>query len=126
MLLVVETTLSPITLELPEPLAERLRSLIDRLPRILELGLREWDASRQGEFEGASDVFEFLAGLPTPEEIIALRPSPSLQARVSALLEKNRQDALSAEEQEEWRHYQYLEHLVRLAKAKAFPRLGRK
>lgn len=122
----MENTLSPITLELPEPLAERLRALIDRLPRILELGLREWDASRQGGFEGASDVLEFLAGLPSPEEILALRPSATLQARVSALLEKNRHEPLSPDEQEEWRQYQYLEHLVRLAKGKALLRLGRK
>ena len=38
---------------------------------------------------------------------------------MSALLEKNRTTGLTADEEEEWRRYQYLEHLVRLAKAKA-------
>jgi hypothetical protein len=69
------------------------------------------------------DLPDDLAGLPSPEETLALRPSPSFQARVSELLEKNRAGGLSAEEEEEWRRYAYLEHLVRLAKAKAALRL---
>jgi hypothetical protein len=111
--------MSAITLDLPEDLAERLRLLADRLPRILELGLRQFDASSSAEFAGASDVLEFLAGLPTPEEILAFRPSPALEARVRALLEKSRAGALDLSEQDEWQRYEYLEHLVRLAKAKA-------
>ena len=57
---------------------------------------------------------EFLARLPTPEEIIALRPSQTLQARISALLEKNRTEGLTLAEEQEWEQYQYLEHLERL------------
>src|SRR5262249_11509623 len=51
------------TLEIPEELAIRLRSLGDDLPRILELGLREFDASSQQGFAGVSDVIEELADL---------------------------------------------------------------
>lgn len=111
--------MSTITLDLPDDLAEQLRSLADRLPRILELGLQRLDASSPGEFAGASDVLEFLAGLPAPEEILALRPSPALETRVKELLEKSRADRLSSAEEDEWRRYEYVEHLVRLAKAKA-------
>jgi hypothetical protein len=111
--------MSAITLDLPDDLAERLRPLTDRLPRILELGLRELYASSPSEFSGASDILEFLASLPTPEEILAFRPSPTLQARVSDLLERNRTVGLSLTEEDEWQHYQYIEHLVRLAKARA-------
>lgn len=107
------------TLELPDELAMQLRPLVDRLPRILELGLREFNASNEGGFQGAADVYNFLASLPTPEEIIALQPSDSLQNRVQALLQKNREGELSAEEELEWQQYEYLEHLVRIAKAKA-------
>jgi len=35
------------------------------------------------------------------------------------LLEKNQAAGLSADEQREWQQYQYVEHLVRLAKARA-------
>ena len=107
------------TLDLPDELATRLRPLEDQIPQILEFGLRELNATAQHGFEGTAKVLEILAGLPTPEEILALRPSETLQARISALLEKNRTEALTPEEEQEWESYQYLEHLVRLAKAKA-------
>ena len=38
---------------------------------------------------------------------------------VRALLEKNRAEGLSDDEEREWERYEYLEHLVRMAKAKA-------
>jgi len=79
-----------ITLDIPDELVTRLRPLEDKLPRILELGLRELNATAQPSFEGAAEVLEILAGLPTPEEILALRPSKALQDKLSALLEKNR------------------------------------
>ncbi|HEY9829142.1 MAG TPA: hypothetical protein V6D26_01095 [Stenomitos sp.] len=66
---------------------------------------------------------EFLATLPTPEEIIALRPSESLQAQISSLLDKNRTQGLTPTESQIWEQYQYLEHLIRMAKAKAYLKL---
>lgn len=111
--------MSAITLDLPDDLVERLRAAADRLPRILELGLRELDAASRSGFSSTSDVLEFLAGLPSPEEILAFRSTSLLRDRVSELLEKNRTTGLAADEEEEWQRYQYLEHLVRLAKAKA-------
>ncbi len=108
-----------ITLDIPDELATRLRPLEDKLPRILELGLRELNATAQPGFEGVAEVLEILAGLPTPEEILALHPSKALQAQISALLEKNRTESLTPAEEQEWEGYQYLEHLVRIAKAKA-------
>lgn len=115
--------MSPITLEISDELAQRLRPVVDRLPRILELGLRELNATTQSGFVGAAEVLELLAGLPTPQEIIALRPSEVLQTRVNGLLAKNRTAGLSDDEEEEWEQYQYLEHLVRVAKAKAYLKL---
>jgi hypothetical protein len=111
--------MSPITLEVSDELAQRLQPVYDKLSQILELGLRELDASQQPGFVGAAELLEFLAGLPTPQEILALRASDTLQNRVSALLEKNRNESLTSEEEREWAGYQYLEHLVRIAKAKA-------
>jgi hypothetical protein len=113
-----------ITLTVSEELATQLHPLRDQLPRILEFGLREWQAAAQIGFKGASEVLETLAALPTPEEILALRPSADLQARISALLEKNSDAGLTPHEEQEWEQYQYLEHLVRLAKAKACAKLA--
>ncbi len=115
--------MSAITLEVPEQLAVQLRSRKAQLPRILELGLRQIDTPARADFEGAAEVFEFLAGLPTPEEVTKLRPSKTLQARVRELLEKSRTTGLSEAEKSQWEQYEYLEHLVRIAKAKAYLRL---
>jgi len=116
--------MSAITLKVPDELAERIRNHQDRLADILELGLRELNAEGQSRFEGAAEVLEFFAGLPTPQEILDLRPSERLERRVRQLLEKSRSKTLEPREEEEWEHYQFLEHLVRMAKAKAAVKLG--
>ncbi len=112
-----------VTLNIPEELATRLSSLEDKLPQILELGLRDLVAISQTGFAGTGEVLEFLAQLPTPEEIIALRPSPVLQAEINALLEKNCTVGLTPAEDQMWQQYEYLEHLIRMGKAKAFLKL---
>ena len=115
--------MSAITLDLPDDLAGRLRAVADQLPRILELGLRELDASSPTQFSGASEILELLARLPSPEEVLAIRASAALQDPVRELLEKNRTTGLSPAEEDEWQRYQYVEHFVQLAKARAALRL---
>jgi hypothetical protein len=61
------------------------------LPRILRLGLRELDAQGATEFAGLADVLELLASLPTPAQIMALRPSQALQDQIDHLLERSRE-----------------------------------
>jgi hypothetical protein len=112
-----------LTLTIPDELADRLRPVGDRLPQILELGLRELQATT-GAFAGLGDVLEALARLPSPEEVLALRPAPAFQERVEALLAKNRDGGLSETERLEWQQYAYIEHLVRLAKARATLKLA--
>jgi hypothetical protein len=107
-----------VTFQVSEELASRLRPVEDRLPQILELGLRELHAAPP-QFEGLGDVLETLARLPSPQEVLALRPSPALQERISTLVDKQRKGGLSADEERDWQKYQYIEHLVRIAKAKA-------
>lgn len=117
--------MSSLTVDLPSDLAQRLEPVSDRIPDILELGLRELNAASQSGFRGTAQVLEFLASLPSPNEILALHPTHELQTRVETLLEKNRSEGLSPAEEQEWEAYQFLEHLVRLAKAKAMLKLGR-
>jgi hypothetical protein len=113
----------PITIQIPDELASRLRQRSAEIPQILELGLREVEAQGQLQFDGAADVLEFLAGLPSPDEVLALRPSALLQSHIDALLEKSRAEGLTVAEEEDWRQIESLEHLVRMAKAKAVQRL---
>ena len=107
-----------LTLTIPEELADRLQPVRDRLPHILELGLRDLQTTAPA-FAGLADVLETLARLPSPEEVLALKPSPELQARAEQLLDKNRSAGLSEEERREWQQYEYAKHLVRIAKARA-------
>ena len=74
---------------------------------------------KKQEFNGLTDVLEFLADLPTPEEILALKPSSQLQSEIEHLLEKNKNEELSTEEELNWQQYQYVEDLVRKTKINA-------
>jgi hypothetical protein len=108
-----------ITVTVPDEPAVRLQSVEKELPQILELGMRAWTTQSLSEFSSLNDVLETLASLPKPEEILALRPSPALQQRIEELVEKNHGGSLSVEEQRAWDQYEYVEHLVRLAKSRA-------
>ncbi len=114
----------PITIQITDELAGRLNRRAAEIPQILELGLREVEAQGQLQFDGAADVLDFLAGLPSPDEVLALRPSPELQVRIDALLEKNRTKGLTATEESDWQQIENLEHWVRMAKANAKQRLN--
>ena len=112
-----------VTFDLPDDVVAQLNLFEGKLPKILELGMRELNTLEQVGFSGLTEVVEFLASLPTPEAIIALRPSETLQNQISNLLEKNRTVGLTAEDEKIWQGYQYLEHIVRMAKARAFLKL---
>lgn len=112
-----------VTIELPENLAINLQTYKSNLSQIFELELREFNAGSSVGYKSIADVLEFFAGLPTPEEIIALRPSEELQEKISELLEKNRREGLSEDEEQVWAGYEFIEHLVRIAKAKASSQL---
>jgi hypothetical protein len=113
----------PTTVTIADDLAIQLRPYQAQLPQILALGIREWQAREDAGYSGISGVLETLAGLPTPEEVLALRPTPQLQERIDSLLEKNRSTGLSPEDKREWEKYEYVEHLVRLAKTSALRKL---
>jgi hypothetical protein len=51
--------------------------------------------------------------------VAEFRPSPAAQRRVSELLERNRDQTLTPDESAELDHYLELEHLLRMAKARA-------
>ncbi len=116
--------MTTVQLEVSDDLAEKLRPVnSQQIERALYIGLREINASNQVRFVGAAQILELLASLPTPQEVLAIQPSAQLQERVSQLLEKNRNEGLSLEEKQEWQEFEYLEHLIRIAKAKAARKL---
>ena len=112
-----------ITIEVPEALGRQLQPFRERLPEVLERGLRELLAERSSDFQDENAIMELLTSQPTPEQVLAIRPSPELQARVSELLDQNKQGKLSRQEEAELERHLTLEHLVRLAKAYAYKQL---
>ncbi|OQW86514.1 MAG: hypothetical protein BWK78_09965 [Thiotrichaceae bacterium IS1] len=114
-----------ITANVSDELAMQLRPFEKQLPRLLDYGLREFNATTQVGFRGMNEVLELFAKLPTPEEILALRPSETLRTEIERLLEKSRTEGLTSEEEQQWQQYEYLEHLVRLAKTHAILKLNR-
>ncbi len=65
------------------------------------------------------ELITFLAASPSTEEIVAFRPSDQLQARMSELLDKNRHDAMSADEQSELEEFLRMNRFMSRLQAKA-------
>jgi len=114
-----------ITIRIPDALEQQLQNFRDRLPEVLELGLRQLMAERSEGFQDENVIMELLASGPTPEQVLAIRPSRELQARVSDLLSRSKAGGLSIQEEVELERYLTLEHLVRLAKAHAHRQLAK-
>jgi hypothetical protein len=112
-----------ITIRVPDELGRQLERVRDRLPEVLERGLREVLAEAAVSFGDAETIIAVLASRPTPEQVLALRPSAEMQSRVSDLLQQGKEGALSRTEEAELDKYLLLEHLVRLAKARAIEQL---
>ena len=108
-----------VTLELPDEWADCLPAKEAELAEIVVAGLRRRKSRARHELNYLADVVDTLADLPAPEQVLALRPSTALAERISFLLEKKRTDGLTVEEETEWSEIMRLEHVVRIAKAKA-------
>jgi hypothetical protein len=65
------------------------------------------------------ELVDFVAGGTTPEDVVKFRPSAEAQDRVVALIERERASQLTQEEAAELAHFLELEHILRMAKAKA-------
>lgn len=71
------------------------------------------------------ELVDLFADPTVAKRIMAFHPSPATQARIETLLEKNRQGALTSEEQAELDEVERLEHFVRLIKARVQQKLSR-
>jgi len=112
-----------IILEVPDRLGEKLHALGDRLPEALDRALQELTPLETISYQDELQIVELLASQPSPEVILAIRPTPALQTRMSELLDRNKSGTLSRSEEVELDRYLLLEHWVRLAKAHAYKHL---
>ena len=64
------------------------------------------------------ELVQFIASL-SPREVVDFKPSDAARARVWDLIEREKTTPLHADEKSELDHYLEIEHLMRLAKARA-------
>lgn len=70
------------------------------------------------------EVIDFLTSFPQPEDIVTFKPSSALQSRAENLLDKKREGTLTTDEARELDYFMVIEHLMRMAKARARQRLA--
>lgn len=72
-----------------------------------------------------NEVLDFLAGAPTPQQIIAFAPSEAVQDRARYLLDGNRGGTLTAAERAELDEFARINHFVSMLKIRARGRAAR-
>lgn len=69
------------------------------------------------------EIIDFITSMPQNEQILAYKPSQTSIQRLETLLEKKKGDDLSEDENIEIDRFLLIEHLMRVAKARAKKRL---
>lgn len=65
------------------------------------------------------EMVDFIAAGPSSRSVVMFRPSEEARSRAADLIRREKAAGLSSEETSEFEHYQQLEHLMRLAEARA-------
>lgn len=65
------------------------------------------------------EIIDFIASGTTPQAVVDYRPSPEAENRVSELIQREKEGTLTSEEKSELDHFMDLEHILRVAKARA-------
>ncbi len=65
------------------------------------------------------EIIDFIAAGTTPDDVIVYQPSDATKQRVEELIYQEKSTGISTEEKLELDHYMQLEHIMRLAKARA-------
>jgi hypothetical protein len=73
-------------------------------------------------FDVWKEVNDFLTSTPTPEQILAFRPSQAAQDRLRDLLRANQERSLTPDEQTELEETQAVENFMRRLKVEALAR----
>lgn len=69
-------------------------------------------------YKAYQEVVDFIAS-SNPAKVLIFKPSDEASRRVSDLIEREKNEGLSAEETSELDYYMKIEHLMRMAKIKA-------
>ncbi len=119
--------MTTITLEVPEELAAQLAALRGRLPDLLANALQPQfprTRSANGNPKTAPlyrEIVDFLAADPAPEQLLTFKISTLAQERLDDLLDKQREESLTAAETAELDAYLQARDLMMMLKADAQP-----
>jgi hypothetical protein len=111
--------MATITIDIPDELSAQLAQVRDRIPELLALSLQQPAVPAHIYRE----ILDFLASQPTPNQIVAFRPTPEMQARLTTLLDRSRAGLLTPAEQNELNEFERIEHVLVLLKAGSLPHL---
>jgi hypothetical protein len=112
-----------ITMQVTERLAQQLQPLYDWLPIILELSLVRF---KTPAVQTASEIIDFLATSPSPEDVASYHVSERAQERLQRLLAMQQAGLASEEEQAELDEISQIEHIVVMLKVHAHEKLVKK
>ncbi|MCU0339977.1 MAG: hypothetical protein MUE30_08835 [Spirosomaceae bacterium] len=70
------------------------------------------------------EMLDFITSAPSAAEIVSFAPSQQAQQRLEILQFKHREEQLTEAELHELEQYLMIEHIMRMAKAKARKRLN--
>ena len=65
------------------------------------------------------EIVDFIAAGTTPKAVMDFHPSREAQQRLAILIEREKAGSVSPEEKAELGHFMELEHILRMAKARA-------
>lgn len=65
------------------------------------------------------EIVDFIAGGTTPDAVARFEPSRETRQRIADLIHREKTTGLTPDETSELDHYLKIEHLMRLAKARA-------
>ena len=115
--------MATITLEVPDELARKLEDVGDGLPGLLTYALdlaglpkrmNAYESSRRSPW---NEVFAFLGGEPTIDEIINFKISDEAQDRLEDLLDMNREGTLTQQDSDDLDAFAEVDHMFILLKA---------
>lgn len=117
--------MTTITLDVPDELVGRLTPVQTQLPGLLSfaldlLGIENPKSTCPTQiFPVLQEMIDFLVQAPSYTQIIEFKVSPEAQERLEELLDINREDTLSPQEEAELDAYQQVDHMMILLKARA-------
>ncbi len=103
-----------IKVQVPDNLAHRLQAMYAWLPTVLEFSLI---GLKTPAVQTASEIINFLATGPSPNEVTTYTVSDRAQKRLSRLLTLNQAGLLSVEEKQELDEAEKIEHIMIMLKA---------